>query len=1250
MADTHTSMPTKDKSNSGGRVSLIFRVRCPSVGYGQEIFLCREDHEKEVSSGRGTPLYTTEEMHPWYETKTPLILNLPATLHKSANSSDNILKSLASSNCLDYRYAIFQGGIFQKFESLSDADTEGDDMQMQSTLLSNDESKTTATATAAATATELIVRSLPLRVLSAGDEYVVSDLLGHRSSEFSASNIQKVIATPTSAGSRTQRKSSSALMMLDRSSHHGSKASIGASSHGNNTNAASGSNKRPTFIGSTPVNLDSSDGVVVTSAFLPVHLHRSDEGNWTAEWDYEALLSMSTHLRVTRVGTVKWRGWHGNTGEEGSPEGGVPIHEREKVEKCLEPFSCVPVWCSTKLFGEMYNGFCKGVLWPILHNVSSLYADGSTRNSANNTDATMDTASSQTSFSSQYTECCMDDIAAGPVHGDGGKEAQLWSAYTAVNRQFADVIVQCFHEGDLVWIHGFHLMLLPSYLTRRIPMAKVGMFLHTPFPSSEIFRTLWCREDLLRGMLNADQVGFHLYEYARHFLTCCRRLLGLSYGMVPDSYGGYNMAIDSNGRTVSITSIHAGIEPVILGHILNHSQTFERYHQIQEQFRGKSIMCAIDRLETLKGIPLKLLGFERFLQRRPEWVGKVVLIQIGISAFERGDDYVKTKAVVIEMADSINRRWPGSVQFQECVESEMRLQQRLAILRAADIALITPVRDGLNQIPLEFSFCHRDATTPQGMSDGRKRGICIISDFASSSRIMRGSIHVNPWKIAEMANAFDMALNMTIEERLRRVNISSEYVVRVTAQRWAHAVLLDLKGVQKNEDVAQYSGAGLGLNYRLLGMDKGFVSLDTNRVAKSYKNARARLILLDYGGTILHNDNIDNIQRFQMVKQLRKPSLPTEHLLQNLKDLCENPRNSVFVVSGKERHSLTKVFHNIPNLGLAAEHGMFVSWPTSKVDSKRKWETVVPNKDTSWRTVAVAIMEVYTSRTHGSYIEETEMKVLWQYRDADPEFGYIQSKELEDHLSNVLRNYEVDILHGGVEEGGYVEVRPKGVNKGLLSIHVINRMGKLKKKKFDFALVLGDDHCDEPMLSVVRQIGRRMEIMNSPHQAGVSLPQLQVTSFDIEEVAEYVTPNIETFTCTVGKKPTAAASYLNDVAEVHELLEALNKISTRDHRFYSSIDLRSLTGIDSSGSTMYGGYNTSAMMFPDVKSSFPQGKGGIVMNQQSVQTISAGMTRSMSMGAFKTEPQKKQPVSGSLTQFLGAIADEEEEEDDSFFF
>jgi len=166
-----------------------------------------------------------------------------------------------------------------------------------------------------------------------------------------------------------------------------------------------------------------------------------------------------------------------------------------------------------------------------------------------------------------FSEYTSDDVTF-PIHGDGGRETELWSAYTAVNRQFVDTIVQFFNEGDLIWIHGFHLLILPSLLTRRIPMAKIGIFLHTPFPSSEIFRTLWCRDDLLRGMLNADQVGFHLFEYARHFLTSCRRLLGLNYGMVPDSHGGHNLAIECNGRHVTITSIHAGVSPPVLDHIL----------------------------------------------------------------------------------------------------------------------------------------------------------------------------------------------------------------------------------------------------------------------------------------------------------------------------------------------------------------------------------------------------------------------------------------------------------------------------------------------------------------------------------------------------------------------------------------------------------------------------------------------------------------------------------------------------------
>ena len=469
------------------------------------------------------------------------------------------------------------------------------------------------------------------------------------------------------------------------------------------------------------------------------------------------------------------------------------------------------------------------------------------------------------SVSNRFSEYSMDDVSMGTIHGDGGKEASLWAAYTAVNRKFAETVVQCFNEGDLVWIHGFHLLILPSFLTRRIPMAKVGLFLHTPFPSSEIFRTLWCREDLLRGMLNADQVGFHLFEYARHFLTCSRRLLGLKYGMIPDESGGHNLAIEMNGRHVAVTSIHAGIEPPILNQVLTHQSTLERSTSIRNQFKGKVIFCAIDRMESLKGIPLKMLGLERFLNRCPEWVGKIVLVQVGISAFERGDDYLRTKKEVVAMVASINSTWPGTVQFQECAEAEMRLPQRMALMRAADVVMVTPIRDGLNLIPLEFTIAHQDALTERGRSDGRKRGLCILSEFSSCTRVMRGALHVNPWKISELANSFHTAVNMNEDERMRRLRTASEFVTRVTTQRWAMAVLLDLKAVHKSAGVGKYSGAGLGLGYRILGMDSGFNSLDISAVSKAYKNSRGRLILMDYGGTILSNDNVSFIFIFMHI-------------------------------------------------------------------------------------------------------------------------------------------------------------------------------------------------------------------------------------------------------------------------------------------------------------------------------------------------------------------------------------------------
>lgn len=377
---------------------------------------------------------------------------------------------------------------------------------------------------------------------------------------------------------------------------------------------------------------------------------------------------------------------------------------------------------------------------------------------------------------------------------------------------------------------------------------------------------------------------------------------------------------------------------------------------------------------------------------------------------------------------------------------------------------------------------------------------------------------------------------------------------------------------------------------------------------------------------------MDRLQRFQFVKKSRPPSVPKDRLISTLKELCSDHRNVVFVVSGKERHSLTNTLSNIPNLGLAAEHGMFVSWPTSKVGVKRSWDTLVPNTDRSWRSIAITIMEVYTSRTHGSYIEETEMKVLWQYRDADPEFGYLQSKELEDHLSNVLRGFAVDILHGGVEEGGYVEVRPKGVNKGVVSMHIIKNLQALGPKgKLEFALVMGDDHCDEPMLSVMRQIGRRPAEARLA-KTGQHLAPLPATiaQVDVSSCDEHLSSNMHCFTCTVGKKPSAAANYVNDVDDVHELLESLVKVSARTSvhtGFYSVVDLKSMGGNPASPSPAL----KTVLSLGQINSAKHSPEPLVQVNQSRTQSVSMSLNEFLGMGPIES------------------ATDEDDDEEDIFF-
>jgi len=848
-------------------------------------------------------------------------------------------------------------------------------------------------------------------------------------------------------------------------------------------------------------SVSSTDCAVIVSYFLPVKVQRLSKDRWVATWEDEALLAMQIDLKVARIGSLRY-------------PGGIPIEEEDAVSQALLDLNCFPVFLSQKLHHHFYDIFCKTQLWPILHHVADVYG----------------------------THIRSEDSAQA--------QQDIWFTYTTVNRLFRDKVVEIYQRGDLIWIHGFHLLLLPSFVRRVLPLSKIGFFFHTPFPSSEIWKTMNRRKDLLRGVLGADHIGFHLYEYARHFLTTCHRLLGHSHGFSATG----SLAVNVDGRNVAITCMHVGIDLPKVQMAMTSPEFTVEYEQWKNRFPGKVVFAGIDRIERLKGIPLKLVAIEQFIEENPKWREKICFVIIGIPARERGDDYRQTQNEVKLLVERINTKFRSQsgdlIIFEEREDTDIDLKKRLAFFAASDVLLISSTRDGLNRMPMEFTLARSKNAPSDSVTEGGgllTEGLLIISEFVSSARVMRGGLVINPWRIEELKGALSRVLEMSRTERADRMRRNLEFSTRLTTENWTLQVLQDLKSVEKSEDVSSYSAVGFGMGFRVMGVKSGFEPVDTSVLSKAYRNANCRLILLDWGGTLVADiGKHDKLQAFAIAQGTGKRAGPSVELKEVLENLCEDPRNNVFVVSGKEITAVGEFFGDIVGLGLGAEHGFYHRWPrvegkmcpggarpfTPSVAGDRpssstpsmmggKWQSIGPLGDQSWKESAEMVMEIYTQRTHGTYIERKGNALIWQFRDADPEFGFMQSKELEDHLIDIMNAYQVEVIRGGGVSDGYIEVRPSGVSKGLFLEHAM----KMLKTEYqvDFLLAIGDDTTDEPMFEQIR----RLEGNN------------YLSSFGI----------------TVGRKPSLATAYVDDPSAVLDLLLSLSKAAQRDKRYFSAVDL-----------------------------------------------------------------------------------------------
>jgi trehalose 6-phosphate synthase/phosphatase len=596
---------------------------------------------------------------------------------------------------------------------------------------------------------------------------------------------------------------------------------------------------------------------------------------------------------------------------------------------------------------------------------------------------------------------------------DARAESQWWLDYVRLNQLFADRIIETYTPGDIVWIHDYQLFLLPSLLRQRIPGIYIGFFLHTPFPSSEFLRCLSKRKDILTGVLGSNMIGFQSFTYSRHFSSCCTRIL---------RFASNSAGIDAYGAHVAVDAFPTGIDANAVRKLAFGRPDIEKtITEIRKIYGNKKIIVGRDRLDSVRGVTQKLMAFESFLDRYPEWRERVVLIQVTSptnveEAKEESEARLSTQ--ISHLVSTINGRY-GSISFSPVQHYPQYLSQDeyFALLRTADIGLITSVRDGMNTTSLEYVVCQ------QG-----HHGPLIISEFSGTAGSLRDAIHINPWDITGVADAINQALKMTEEEKARQHTNLYNHVITNTIMKWSDQYLKRLL-----------------TNLASFNQTITTPALDIPLMLSRYLSARQRLFMFDYDGTLT-----------PIVKD-PQAAIPSDRVLRTIKTLAADPKNSVWIISGRDQNFLEEWMGHISELGLSAEHGSFVRKPGEEV-----WENLAEKSGLEWQDEAVKVFQAYSDRTQGSFIERKRVAVTWHYRRVDPEYGAYQAKECKRHLENtVAKKYDLEVMAGKAN----LEIRPTFVNKGAIATRLVNDLKRETGHDPDFVLCMGDDFTDEGEIS-----------------------------------------------------------------------------------------------------------------------------------------------------------------------------------------
>ena len=638
-----------------------------------------------------------------------------------------------------------------------------------------------------------------------------------------------------------------------------------------------------------------------------------------------------------------WVGWPGQAVDNEL--------ERESISIQFKRDGMVPVFLSQKEVSLFYEGFSNKTIWPHFH------------------------------YFTQYTS--YKDL--------------YWETYQTVNQRFADLVSEVIKEGDTVWVHDYQLMLVPGMLREKFPKLSIGFFLHIPFPSYEIFRTLPWREHILNGILGADQIGFHTFGYMRHFLSAVYRITGAEH-----NFGKLNI----NSRSVNVDAFPMGIDYEKYAFPEASEAVTEEVQFIQDYSQRLKLIISIDRLDYSKGIPQRIEAFEVFLRRNRKYRGTVTLILVVVPSRSNVDQYQELKVAIDELVGRINGEF-GTFNWIPIryYYRSFAFESLCALYRSAHIALITPLRDGMNLVAKEFV----------ASKEVDKRGVLILSEMAGAANDLPEALIINPNDVNEIEGALVRALEMPEKEQETALEEMQRKLKRYDVKHWANSFIRQQMEVKKYQEDRE---------------TKVLQKETRSQLVEEFRKAKSRLLLLDYDGTLVGFKNDPNA------------ASPDEQLLKTLTSLKDQPATYPVIISGRDRYTLGAWFGTL-GIEMISEHGVWV-W------RNQNWklnEGVIA----TWKPAVRPILENLVERTPGSFIEEKDYTLAWHYRRVDHELGINRVREIRDQLIYLTANHNLQVLEGNK----VVEIRNAGINKGKAASMWLNR------QNWDFILAIGDDHTDE---------------------------------------------------------------------------------------------------------------------------------------------------------------------------------------------